>query len=97
VTDTLVDAEDCGGTGLVVALPAVGEPLSVHIPAVHREGSPGECVRGYLERSGADMLALGTHERRGPERFLRHALRDRVVPRVDQPVLSVRSGGDRAE
>ncbi len=54
-------------------------------------GSPADCVRGYVDQHGVDFVAIGSHERRGLDRFLRRTVAQRVVPTVDSPVLSVRT------
>jgi nucleotide-binding universal stress UspA family protein len=74
------------------ALSAVEERAGeAGVDAVTRvwRGTPAECIRGYAERHGVDLIAMGTHERRGLDRFLTRTVAERVVPRVDPPVLSV--------
>lgn len=57
-------------------------------------GAPADCIRGYIEKHGVDFVAMGSHERRGLDRFLGRTVAQRVVPTVDPPVLSVRADDD---
>jgi nucleotide-binding universal stress UspA family protein len=59
-------------------------------------GAPAECIRGYADERGVDLIAMGTHSRHGLDRFLDRSVTRRVVPTVDQPVLTLH-GGDRRE
>lgn len=75
-------------------LDAVAERArSAGVPVRRRvwRGTPAACVRGYAERHGVDLITMGTHGRRGVDRFLGRTVAERVVPTVDPPVLSVRA------
>lgn len=53
--------------------------------AVHRE------IIEYAEEVGADLIAMGTHGRRGLDRWLLGSVAERVVRTAGIPVLTVRS------
>jgi nucleotide-binding universal stress UspA family protein len=59
-------------------------------------GAPAACIRGYADEHEVDFIAMGTHDRRGLDRFLDRSVTRRVVPTVDQPVLTLH-GGDQRE
>lgn len=47
------------------------------------------------ESIGADLLVMGTHGRRGPERWWLGSVAERVLREVDRPLLIVRAGMNR--
>lgn len=56
-------------------------------------GSPAECITRYVADHDVDLLAMGTHERRGLDRFLTQTVAERVIRRVDCPVITLRERG----
>lgn len=56
-------------------------------------GSPADCITRYVADHDVDLLAMGTHERRGLDRFLTQTVAERVVRRVDCPVITLRERG----
>ena len=60
-----------------------------------RDVSAGPAILNYAAETGVDLIALGTHGRRGPSRILLGSVAEEVVRRSDQPVLTVR--GDAEE
>lgn len=57
---------------------------------VRRDVSPGPAILNYAAEAGIDLLALGTHGRRGPSRILLGSVAEEVVRQAKQPVLTVR-------
>lgn len=57
---------------------------------VRRDVSPGPAILNYADEAGVDLIALGTHGRRGPGRMLLGSVAEDVVRRAQQPVLTVR-------
>lgn len=55
-----------------------------------RRGEPYREIVDYAERHGFDLVVMPTHGRRGLERFLLGSTCERVVRRVDVPVLTIR-------
>ena len=53
-------------------------------------GSPGEAIVEGARREGADLIVLGTHGRRGAERFFLGSVALRVVSVAKCPVMTVR-------
>jgi nucleotide-binding universal stress UspA family protein len=62
------------------------------VPTEHRmlEGGPAREIVAYAERSGADLVLMGTHGRGGINRILLGSVAERVVRSSPVPVLTVR-------
>jgi nucleotide-binding universal stress UspA family protein len=67
---------------------AEGVPTERHV----LEGSPAREIVAYAERSGADLVVMGTHGRGGINRILVGSVAERVVRTAPMPVLTVRVG-----
>lgn len=59
-----------------------------------RDVSPGPAILNYAASADIDLIALGTHGRRGPSRILIGSVAEEVVRRADRPVLTVRGEKD---
>ena len=57
---------------------------------VRRDVSPGPAILSYAAEADVDLIALGTHGRRGPSRILLGSVAEEVVRRANRPVLTVR-------
>lgn len=64
------------------AVPVVG--------ATPRDVAPAPAILQYASEEGVDLIALGTHGRRGPSRILLGSVAEEVVRRADRSVLTVR-------
>jgi nucleotide-binding universal stress UspA family protein len=62
--------------------------------AAVRGGSPVDALVEYADETGADLLVVGTHGRRGVDRLLLGSTTERLVRRAGVPVLTVRRGAD---
>lgn len=56
------------------------------------EGGPSREIVAYAERTGADLIVMGTHGRGGLNRLLLGSVAERVVRSSPIPVLTVRVG-----
>lgn len=56
-------------------------------------GDPIETILDYTVSVGADVVVMGTHGRRGLDRYLLGSTTERVVRRSSVPVLTVRGDG----
>lgn len=61
---------------------------------VRRDVSAAPAILNYAAETGIDLIALGTHGRRGPSRILLGSVAEEVVRRAEQPVLTVRGEED---
>ncbi|WP_144903428.1 universal stress protein [Halobellus captivus] len=53
-------------------------------------GDPVETILAYAEKIDADVIVMGTHGRRGLDRYLLGSTTERVVRRSSLPVLTIR-------
>lgn len=60
------------------------------VEAVVRDVAAGPAILNYADHHDIDVIALGTHGRRGIRRFLLGSVAEEVVRRADRPVLTVR-------
>jgi nucleotide-binding universal stress UspA family protein len=68
-----------------VASAAGSQPLEV----VVRDGDPADEILAAAAGSPYDLVVLGTHGRRGFERWSLGSVTDRVAPRLERPLLTV--------
>ncbi len=61
------------------------------------EGGPSREITAYTERSGADLVVMGTHGRGGIDHILVGSVAERVVRSSSVPVLDVRVGDPEEE
>jgi nucleotide-binding universal stress UspA family protein len=88
----LEEASEAALAGVERRAEAAGVPVRTRV----WRGAPAACIRGYADEHEVDFIAMGTHDRRGLDRFLDRSVTRRVVPTVDQPVLTLH-GGDQRE
>lgn len=62
---------------------------SVHTSIVG--GSPYRQIRQHIEDRGIDLVVMGTHGRRGFDRYLLGSVTEKVVRTANCPVLTVRA------
>jgi len=55
-----------------------------------RKGLPEEEILAYVEEAEIDLLVMGTHGRRGIERYILGSTTERVLRKSPVPVLAVR-------
>jgi nucleotide-binding universal stress UspA family protein len=72
------------------SVPAVALDAVSVVTAARRDVAPAPAILGYAADEGIDLIALGTHGRRGPSRILLGSVAEEVVRRADVPVLTVR-------
>jgi nucleotide-binding universal stress UspA family protein len=63
----------------------------VDVETAVREGSPPAEIVADAEAAGADLIVMGTHGRRGIDRYLLGSVTERVVRTAAVPVLTVRT------
>jgi len=55
-----------------------------------RDGDPYSEILDYADEVAADMIVMGTHGRRGLDRYLLGSVTEKIVRTADVPVLTVR-------
>ncbi|WP_380675937.1 universal stress protein [Salinigranum sp. GCM10025319] len=59
-----------------------------------RDGDPYREILDYADESDCDVIVMGTHGRRGLDRYLLGSVTEKVVRASDVPVLTVRLSDD---
>ncbi|WP_435196437.1 universal stress protein [Natronomonas sp. EA1] len=71
---------------------AANAGVSCETAVVH--GSPHEGILEYADDHDVDLIVMGTHGRRGLDRFLLGSVTERVIRGSSVPVLTVRARED---
>jgi nucleotide-binding universal stress UspA family protein len=71
-------------------LATVAEDAGVEVVTAVEEGTPHRCILEYAADNDVDVVVMGTHGRRGLDRFILGSTTERVVRTADIPVLTVR-------
>lgn len=66
-----------------------GKQAAVDVVTSVWKGTPDRCITSYADRKGVDLIATGSHHKRGLDRFLTVSTTRRVVRETDCPVLTV--------
>ncbi len=59
-----------------------------------RDGDPYNAIIDYADTERIDMIVMGTHGRRGLDRYLLGSVAEKVVRTAEAPVLTVRMSSD---
>jgi nucleotide-binding universal stress UspA family protein len=62
-----------------------------------QEGLPYRALLSYVDEFDIDLIVMGTHGRRGVDRYLLGSVTEKLVRTAPVPVLSVRAPGDTEE
>ena len=99
VADTNRDSLTAQGGEVVDALELEGDRITadavervgpgVDVVDTVEAGDPVETILDYASSSGADLVVMGTHGRRGLDRYLLGSTTERVVRLSSIPVLTV--------
>ncbi|SDX84325.1 universal stress protein [Halobellus clavatus] len=98
VADTNRDSVTTLGGQVVDALEAEGEQIletatdrvgGVRIVDSVETGDPVETILDYADSVDADVVVMGTHGRRGLDRYLLGSTTERVVRHSQRPVLTI--------
>lgn len=71
------------------------EDLGVRVESVTREGDPASQILEECRRQPADLIAMSTHGRSGPTRWVLGSVAEKVLRAATVPMLLVR-GGERS-
>ncbi|MEF8855936.1 MAG: universal stress protein [Haloplanus sp.] len=91
--DALRDTLRSEGETATAAVEERAEERGVAVRQSVIEGLAEDAIVDYADDEGIDLIVMGTHGRRGLDRYLVGSVTERVVRRTDVPTLVVR--GDR--
>jgi len=91
IPDSLVEAMHDEGERLVADAAARVEAAGLDAEATVVDGAAIRAIADYADNHDVDVLVMGTHGRRGVERFLLGSTTERTIRTVDRPVLTVES------
>lgn len=72
------------------AVAAIADSVDRPVVTAVRRGAPADCILGYAEEAGADVVVVGTRGRHGPGNYHLGSVAEAVVRRSPVPVLTVR-------
>lgn len=79
--------------------PVLERAKGMNVPTTEavRIGVPHESIREYIAENDIDLVVMGTHGRRGLDRYLLGSVTEKVVRVSDAPVLTVRMPDESAD
>ena len=90
-TKTVFEARDQAASGAVADIVDEAERCGIEaVTGEVREGSPAEVLLDHVDDRDVDLVVMGTHGRRGLDRYLLGSVTERVVRLAPVPVLTVR-------
>lgn len=92
--DQLFERFEAVGEHALDDLRDVAEARGVELTTAIRTGIPEEEILAYTDAEGIDLLVMGTHGRRGMERYVLGSTTERVLRRAPVPVVTVRRETD---
>ena len=96
-TGFVSDALEREAEAAVARVAAAAREADVPVVEVVVRGTAYREILAYADEHDVDLIVMGTHGRRGLDRYLLGSVTERVVRSADQPVLTVhREAGDGA-
>ncbi|ESP88600.1 universal stress protein [Candidatus Halobonum tyrrellensis] len=89
-TGVVVEALEEEGEAAVDAVREAAEAADVPVTEHVVSGSPYRSILEYANDEEVDLIVMGTHGRRGLDRYLLGSVTERVVRSADQAVMTVR-------
>ncbi|WP_435066389.1 universal stress protein [Halobaculum sp. EA56] len=93
-TDVVADALEEEGREAVSRIAQAADDEELPVIEAVVSGTAYRSILEYADEEGIDMIVMGTHGRRGLDRYLLGSVTERVVRSADQPVLTVRHAED---
>lgn len=90
-SELIVDALEEEGRNAVDRIHDAAGEASVPVRTHVESGTAYRSILTYVEDNDIDLVVMGTHGRRGVERFLLGSVTERIVRSADVPVMTVRS------
>ena len=90
--DVLFADGDGGGVdpeAVLEAAASTARDAGLTVNTVSLEGSPQDTIVDYVLDRGVDVIVMGTHGRRGLERYVEGSVTEKVLRNVTVPILVV--------
>lgn len=89
-TELVVEALEAEGRQAVERITQATSEAGVDVETTVYSGTAYRGILDYVDDHDVDLVVMGTHGRRGVERFLLGSVTERVVRSADVPVMTVR-------
>ena len=90
----LIDALETEGESSTMAVDERARERGLEVVTAVTRGDPERAILEYADEHDVDLLVMGTHGRRGIDRFLLGSTTERVVRKSTVPVLTIRGDAD---
>lgn len=90
-TEMIREGLETEGTKAVDAIRRRADDAGVLVVGEVTTGRPYRKIRSYADRNDVDLIVMGTHGRRGIDRYLLGSVAEKVVRLADAPVMTVRA------
>jgi nucleotide-binding universal stress UspA family protein len=88
--ESMLDAMTAEGEAAIEAVERVAADAGLATATAVVEGTPHRAIVDYVAANDIDLVVMGTHGRRGLDRYLVGSVTERVVRSSPVPVLTVR-------
>jgi nucleotide-binding universal stress UspA family protein len=92
--DVIIGALETEGDAATRRVADAAEEAGVEAETTVTSGTAYRSIRDYVDDHAIDMIVMGTHGRKGLDRYLLGSVTERVVRTSDVPVLTVRHSTD---
>ena len=92
--EIVVEALESEGEEATERVADAAESAGVNCETIVTTGTAYRSIRNYVDENEIDMIVMGTHGRKGLDRYLLGSVTERVVRTSDVPVLTVRQPSD---
>ena len=94
-SDVIIESLEAEGEQGTARVRERAEEVGVPVVTEIVRGDPYREIVAYANDHDVDLIVMGTHGRRGVDRFLLGSVTEKVIRSADQPVLTVRSDSER--
>ena len=93
-SEVVIDALEAEGEQATDRVADAAAAAGVETTTTVTSGTAYRAIREYADEQAVDMIVMGTHGRKGLDRYLLGSVTERVVRTADVPVLTVRQPSD---